>query len=504
MPNAQMATALEEKPDHGGFAYSSMLLLSITFQMSIFYLVNSQDKDIKAYAYKIIGTTIQIFSGVLIFFATNELTVHYVIAALPDEYEGFVLFGQFFFWIIIMKLVISWCCGVFAKEGGKIYVWSTNKFWLVATTKKKKIKQARQRNTECFGPLFGHVTAFSAIHAFGYLQQKTFLNSSPLTAYGASLLAFAGMLICFRLTTHARKFLMARYFPDKEEEEEKVYETVVDVENDVSGLATSFLAFLAVRFWLVSSLPPIDDKVLATPAGAMAEMKWLLAIGSVAFTAAFGVLFFKVHLEHVGKEKGEEAPWPACEMEEETSWPARLINIAMNFCIMTVAWITLLFNRLLVRWLNWFETVEEIPARIMVAFFISYAGFSLVWLLDKIDDYLRARYAIASEVDIVENIILGLGLAIGFAWEQSFDTAADDIADFFQDTYDLDPSRKVWIVGAVCIAAVMVVLPAYRFFIVKLVLKTKEEQDEEHIEIMSSFTPHNVGTKDAKSPLLAQ
>lgn len=57
------------------FALSLMLIVSITVFMMLFYRVNWPDADIRKYAWDVIGNTILIVSGVLMFEAVNDVFV---------------------------------------------------------------------------------------------------------------------------------------------------------------------------------------------------------------------------------------------------------------------------------------------------------------------------------------------------------------------------------------------------------------------------------------------
>jgi hypothetical protein len=465
---AKGAMAEEEEYVTGAhFAYSFMLVFTMAFQMTIFYLVNWPDDDIRAYAWDIIGNTILIFTGVLTFTATSGVVDHYLVKAFPSL-EGAIMLLQLIFWVSIMQLVIGWCSGYFRNPKSTPRHIESGTLKIVACSE-EKLKEVRERNNECFGSLMGHITGFAGIHFFGYLQDDV-LDSSPAYAMSASLLALVGLLALYRCWTLIRNYKLK----PSDEVLEMWWDVSRDKENDVAGLCCSYLGFLAIRFAMVGRLPSIEGNVVATPDIAFNEMAKVTALAFIFACGTICILWIHHKSGWVNKDASDEAG----------VWSARFANIGENFCNMCVSWACLLNVKLFIRGCGFFESCEVIPARICVAFLVSYGAMLLIWVLDKADDWLKARNM---QSEWMDNIITAIGLAVGFAWEQSFDTAVDDLGGRFENQLGISEAFTVWIKLLLSIILILLVLPAHRLHIQPKVMAADEKRKEENEKIKKSF-----------------
>lgn len=470
----------EEHVSKSDFAFSVMLLLSVSFQMTVFYLVNWPDQDIRAYAWDIVGNTILIFSGVMIFAAANGMTEYFVLDAYPD-FKGLIMLLQLLFWYLVLQLVSAHSSGLFHKPNTAFKYLDTETWTIQETHDKTKGKAERKRNAECFCSLLGHITAFAAIRSIGFLQDDTFFKTTPFRAYLVSWVGLAGLFILFGVARQVRLLILGR-FPGKETVGEQWREIVADKENDICGLACSFLAFLAFRFAIVGDLPSIEGTVVALPEEIpalfpkviFAMMCWVLAgVACIWFHHSSGFV----------------------DPEDELNLKTRLSNIAQNFCTMSVSWAALLAMNYFVRYQQWFESCEAIPAKILIAFLISYVAFFVMWVIDKIDDRLKERNVISSWSG---NIILALGLAIGFAWEQSFDAAVDDVSLSLQQYFHFASRATVFgkMFGALILT--LVVLPAFRLYIQPIIEENDEAKAKNDEEVIRRINTQQLG----QEPLL--
>merc|ERR1719174_1639367 len=81
-----------------------MLIGNVSFTMSLFYLVNHQDPDMQRYTWTVIGTTISIFSAVLLFQSVEGMLHHYVLEELPQILAVCVAFLHMSLWFILTQV----------------------------------------------------------------------------------------------------------------------------------------------------------------------------------------------------------------------------------------------------------------------------------------------------------------------------------------------------------------------------------------------------------------
>merc|ERR1712083_47613 len=81
--------ATQDSGKREDFGVALMLLASITFMMSTFYIVNSNDEDLKQAAWNCISATISIFSAVLLFQSVNGAVSQYVLKEDAEKCTAF-------------------------------------------------------------------------------------------------------------------------------------------------------------------------------------------------------------------------------------------------------------------------------------------------------------------------------------------------------------------------------------------------------------------------------
>ncbi|CAJ1395672.1 unnamed protein product [Effrenium voratum] len=242
---------------------------------------------------------------------------------------------------------------------------------------------------------------------------------------------------------------------EKDEYEEKWDEETEEAENDVAGLSMSFLTVQALRFWISGILPnqegiePWEQAISHTTR----QCHWLMGSGLVFFVLSLAVL----NAERFVHEPSERVE--------------RMIEIMNNYFTFGLAW-CLFYG---VRWAisATHFTQENALLMVAIALFLSAVSFLFIFVLDKVED--NHLFGEDSEIaeGATEKMITGLGILIGFSWEQSFDTAVDVVSEGLRA--DCPPTISKMIMS---ICLVLIVFPAWRIFILPIEKELSEETTE--------------------------
>jgi len=102
--------------------------------------------------------------------------------------------------------------------------------------------------------LFGHITGFAAIAAFGEVQQE-FGKDSKIFAWLMVPISY-GVLFCLQELLDRVRTVVAHMDDDEEDEAEILWdEQTEETEDDVAGLCCSFMFVQALRFTVAGDLP---------------------------------------------------------------------------------------------------------------------------------------------------------------------------------------------------------------------------------------------------------
>ena len=94
---------------HAAVAVAVMLLGSLTFIMSIFYLINWEDRDIQRYSWAAVSSTISIFCAVLLFQSIDGVVNLLVGAEELSALQFTTDAAQMIAWFLLLQIVLGTC-----------------------------------------------------------------------------------------------------------------------------------------------------------------------------------------------------------------------------------------------------------------------------------------------------------------------------------------------------------------------------------------------------------
>ncbi|CAE7602075.1 unnamed protein product [Symbiodinium pilosum] len=406
--------------------------------MLMFYLVNWPDRDIQRYSWQVISQTISIFCAVLLFQGCNGLVEEHFIKGSTPPMEVAVDMGQMLFWLTCMQIVLAITSGALSEFFG-------------AENNMEKV----ELNVKSWSVLFSHVAGFATINAWGSIQQE-YLNGSALQALLIVPVGYFGLLIIYHFFDVVREQISHMDDGEKDEYEMKWDEETEEAENDVAGLSLSFLTVQALRYGISGILPNQEGIESWSDAISHSSRQCHILMGC-------GVVFFMLSLSVVNAER---------LLEETSQRMERVIEILNNYFTFGLSW-CLFYG---VRWgisATQF-TDENALLMVSIALFLSVVSFLMIFVLDKVED--NHLFGEDSEIaeGATEKMISGLGILIGFSWEQSFDTAVDVVAIGLK--HDCPPLISKMVMSVIL---VLIVFPAWRVYILPMERELCEETTEE-------------------------
>jgi len=416
-----------------------MLVGAVTFQMALFYLVNNRDPDIRRYSWYTIGTTISIFCAVLVFEGLNAVLPFHDLA--PGARTGIGL-AHFLVWFVLTEglllyIALHWKDGSSPSDGASL----------------KRSEAPLVLGAKCWGGLLAHVTAFAAIAAAVDAQ---FLLQELLGGTGvllAPVLVAVVLPPLFLLAARVRnRIIMADGVATREEEVWE--ETAQEVENDVFSLSVAFLVARCVAYELEGKLHPAHDH-----GGRTHSATEISVSAAAAFVALLGMVTCHVY------EKGLPQPAPN----------RRLLLMLQMLGSFTFAWCGLQAAD----WVCENSALEykwtHVWAKVTLALVVSLLSVGVMFVADFVADLERTPPAVDAAI---RDVVLSLGMLIGFSWEHAFALGLEDISA--DEAAVGDEAEMGEAVGRLIFSLflVLVVFPAYRWYIAPLVFELEDANVE--------------------------
>mmetsp|Transcript_75056 Transcript_75056/g.172036 ORF Transcript_75056/g.172036 Transcript_75056/m.172036 type:complete len:585 (-) Transcript_75056:54-1808(-) len=475
------AVALAEDEPASGLdvGLGASLLISITMMMGLYYITNFPDPDIRRYAYEVLNSTISIFCAVLLFSAGNDVFEKEVVGHLDPKWATSARVGVTVFWFTVLQLVTARLAHQFEDED---------------TRKKHEFVHQHHETTDVnlssAGVLLAHISGFACINLFGHLQQQHRFSASPFASLGSAVLALCFCAFMNKITRVIRHQLIHRD-KDMDEFEEMWDEAVQESENDVFSLCVSFLCVQSLRFAVSGTLPNDEgDEAVAT----LFHHSWYEPVLLILFGSA-GSLVLTMYFLGLRSVKKNEKPKglarrvtmsvdgvltrlkKASTMEVASVPLIEWERVSELFCTTishASAWAILFGAKWAIAGLLTVE--DETILNLLCAFVLSGFCCAFIWVLDNIQDSVRAEAREARDGDnaeqskerveitseIIRHLVDQVGIIIGFGWERCFDGAVVAVA-----SPTPNPLVTKFILAVLC---AVVVLPAWRLYLVPMVV----------------------------------
>jgi len=437
----------EVSPENQGV--SLMLLGSVSFMMTTFYLVNHPDEDMKKHSWRVISSTISIFSAVLFFQACQGVVEEYIIAkackgSAAEKCILGVNLGHMLSWLLLLQLVLARISGAIGTE----------------PTDKKSVTLSMK----CWAVMMGHISGFSAINAFGVLQHSQWFAQDWKHALLVMPIAAIVLKIVFGIFACIRDRISKGDDGIVDEWEKMWDEEVMETEDDVYGLALSFLTVQAARYGLTGVFANVEGEDEVNHPNSDVWKLW-----------GFGLAMSLIH--------GLRAQFLKCEINPRiTSQVRNIMHMIFACCFYNGTY--------------WFLDTNLMPmgesamGAVVLALIVSAISFVMIFILDKIAD----ADSTGKEADkAIEKMILALGILIGFSWEKSFDVSVGQVAEVMHYQSKIPVSIAKLLMAFLLMA---LVVPAWRIYILSTLFDIgafEEEEEEEEVGKEEGEVPEKKG-----------
>eukprot|EP00418_Pyrodinium_bahamense_P094336 CAMPEP_0179037912 /NCGR_PEP_ID=MMETSP0796-20121207/14367_1 /TAXON_ID=73915 /ORGANISM="Pyrodinium bahamense, Strain pbaha01" /LENGTH=535 /DNA_ID=CAMNT_0020734223 /DNA_START=9 /DNA_END=1616 /DNA_ORIENTATION=+ len=426
---AAPAVAEEAEVSQANLGIAVMLLGSVGFMMGLFYLVNLEDRQLRKYSWQVISSTISIFSAVLLFQAVNGIVEEVFLGEdAPAVLRLGVSVVHMLVWFLFLQLALAHISGAIG-----------------APPKGEEQLEQMELQLKCWAVLLGHITGFAAINAFSTFQQQV-PRHWWATLFVAPL-AWAVIFALGKITDAFRTHVALADDGEIDEAERAWHEETEETENDVIGLAVSFVIVQMLRFAISGELPNVEGEESEEAESSHSDLATFgLLVAGVAFAILEGIriVFIKMQFK-------------------------RFTPQLRNVVAMSFAW-CLFFSSQWFLSAHFFRDTTGMTKALVLALFVTAVALGMIIILQKAEELDETDEDID---EVLRAIVLGLGILIGFAWERCFDIAVVSITS---RVHFISPATSK-LGMAVVLAAVVV--PAWRMHILRTVMKLQKEDEEE-------------------------
>jgi len=473
-------------------AVAMCLIGGITFTMGIFYLVNHPDTDMRMYSWEVVSCTISIFVAVLLFHALQAVLHNFdnvVVQEWPSETTMVHVLSNIGLFMIcyIFTHMVMWRVALLASADKADPQACENLNGKGHLEQEGRMSVDREQQMVCWSTLLAHMSSFAAIHLGGSVQHYILgvmhnqddRVMGPITCFLGVIPTWLFLFFLFRgcdvLRSHYLR-LPAAVFEIWDEAAE-------DAEDDVGSLALSFLMCQSARFAICGKLAGPEGRV---PEDLHVTPEKVGMLFGVVILAGLGRVFLMwMH----------SAAASARQASSDTGWGeychrwifilGGIISQLFAWCLLyVIAWTTCCFLERYKMNQKGFG-INTASTRAVMTLLVSITAFCAIWAIDCMSDV-----AVDPVMEkALRSIIKSLGVLVGFSWEQAFAAGIEDIVVNIEEAeaagvetgggeagHSLVP---VFVKTGMAIVLSIVVVPAWRMYILKNVLKLRREFAEQ-------------------------
>jgi len=361
-----------ESHDSVSVAISLMLIGTVAFTISLFYLVNFPDEDIQLATWETLSTTISIFCALLIFDSVKDITVQVLGEDAghhhgpPDTHTLSVAFIRFGVMLALLHAFLA-------------------------------LLHKQKRLVKAMSMVGSQIIAFAATDAFGNLQQVEVFRTTAGRALCCAFLVVAILYMRLALGDYLRNRL--------EDEDWEAIKEHLGEEEEALSLTAGFLVSHVVRFAICGHMAPLHG----SPKGKSNSEVCTLFIVACAMCASTFVS--ETMLRAI----------PGAQVHRR-----RAVSVCQEVLTMTMGWCFLACGE----WTFWNRTGDEglgngdkMTARMLLALVSSALAFLAIFVIDFAQDY---------DVPGVQPLIRGFILVMALSWEHAFHQAVKGVAVQFE------------------------------------------------------------------------
>ncbi|CAK0865223.1 unnamed protein product [Prorocentrum cordatum] len=353
----------------------------------------------------------------------------------------------------------------------------------------------RKRRTRALSMLTGHMAGFAAISSgislqrfsYRYLSEEFDIDEQWSLTVGKAVLWVSLLLnqlvlrMAFKLSEIFRDLHhWSHYIRIKNErsgssaqekhgfqmKEELMVDENIEGENEVSSLSMSYLAVNILRFGLTDHLP---DEQAKEPEDWRPELHRhvlpLYGIGllTVAIASCQAIAMYKLK-------------WPD---PRANATIFRTCNTILNATAMSFAWCVLVATDWAIEWLCHASgvTLHHLLKTVVVAGALNAFVCGAIFVMDTVHDRIKegsastrgGQESAALGAQIVRINVTALSILVGFSWEHCFDGGVMAISDRAAH------KQRLFVQIALGIMVCVVILPAWRRYILQRVMQIEDE-----------------------------